>query len=605
MIGLAGESHLSHYEHENRLGPHIMIRRSSDDAGMLLSDPITSNHSLATLGSNSAMSLSPESSVHESLSSGSRTLFLGGAKSISCELGKRNWNRLAAARIRRVFVLVRHCVRFVKILARPLATMMERGWDYHDAFSEDPERLDSKPSASVGASPSLAALVEAAASMSPANAGNPPYQQYSGMIPDSIRDILNQTAGNRTAEDVERLQRFFAGLRAFSKWPVEGQKHFLKEGHYKKWGANRMIVRQNHPVGNMFIIISGQVNVLQNQNIRTADHMAVRPSTPWAMTRKMKSDRPPMVIMAELTTGACIGELAFVSNIPTRSATIITKTPCEFISVDPDAVEVVLAMSRAQSNTRNLKLLSRFPILKTMSADPATLMRYCTFKKYMSESVIFAEGNPDSNSAVFFLLSGSCQIVKILPFLQHKSHKGNVILKAAPPGVDIKSETFKASLPTHISVVHRPVVIKQINVGEMFGEGHVPGLVLTRPHNNATTTFMMNATATSTLPSGGLGTQRVPWEDVSVVTTSCAELLHMLTVDFRMFATDSTKTKIMDMDASAPSLSLDDVAASFADQRKWFSHKRHVLMDVVKTSERLQRLMKRLKEEEKSTLHQR
>ncbi|TPX35089.1 hypothetical protein SmJEL517_g02509 [Synchytrium microbalum] len=563
--------------------PQIMIRVSSDDEGLPeqqqteqqkeqqplhLPNPLQ----MKQLPRPTALSVTKQQSRRGS------TIESRSASVVSTR--KKGTSTRAAAKLRRAFVLVRHFIRFVKILAKPLSRMFEKGWDYYDAFRDEPTDLRNHSLISAtGLAASIGNVgISAAASLlmisgSPnSSITQPMQQQYSGSLPDTMRDLLKKKPMDRTSHDIAMLQYFFTPMRAFAKWPVEGQMHFLKVGRYERWGANRMLVREGDPVGNMYIMINGNASVLQNQ--KNDENAPKRPNGDKAVF----FDKTLMMVVAELGAGACIGELAFVSNIPKRSATIMTKTACEFLSVDKAAVDFVLGMSRAQSDQRNLKLLSRFPILKTMSADPATLMRYCTFKKYMSESVVSAEGAATGNAAVHFILSGHCRVIKVLPFVQLKLPNGSAVLKAPPPGVDINSPKFVETLPSNMSIVHRPIVVKIINVGEMFGEGPIPGLVYTTEGE-----------------TGRHGiSQRLSWDNVSVVTSSCVECLSILTVDFRMFATDLTKAKLAEMDSNSQRLSLDDVASEFSNNRRWYGYKRGVLMEVVRTSARLQDLMKRL-----------
>ena len=98
-------------------------------------------------------------------------------------------------------------------------------------------------------------------------------------------------------------------------------------------------------------------------------------------------------VVAELHAGDSFGELALAKGNKVRSASIVTKTPCEFIVIHHKEYDAVLKNVHAGIYQDKVDFLKKVPCFSKMTDDDITdLSVVLNTKRYGVGKYIFEEG---------------------------------------------------------------------------------------------------------------------------------------------------------------------------------------------------------------------
>lgn len=128
-------------------------------------------------------------------------------------------------------------------------------------------------------------------------------------VPEETKRILCKPPSQRTEQELYSALLTLRNIEAFAAYPNRMQKMIVAVGQYERFEAKRIVVRQGHPGSSYYFMLSGAAVVMVMDN-------------PNSYARPIK----------HLEKGMDFGEIALTLNIR-RQGTIITKEPCELMSI--------------------------------------------------------------------------------------------------------------------------------------------------------------------------------------------------------------------------------------------------------------------------------
>lgn len=175
-------------------------------------------------------------------------------------------------------------------------------------------------------------------------------------VPEETKRILCKPPSQRTEQELYSALLTLRNIEAFAAYPNRMQKMIVAAGQYERFEAKRIVVRQGHPGSSYYFMLSGAAVVMVMDN-------------PNSYARPIK----------HLEKGMDFGEIALTLNIR-RQGTIITKEPCELMSIGRrDYQRIFMAGGVRSINDpdqekflRNLPFLRNWPIQLLESAGDKT-----------------------------------------------------------------------------------------------------------------------------------------------------------------------------------------------------------------------------------------
>ncbi|KAI8850130.1 hypothetical protein BC829DRAFT_167927 [Chytridium lagenaria] len=120
-------------------------------------------------------------------------------------------------------------------------------------------------------------------------------------------------------------------------------------------------------------------------------------------------------VLGTQSSGESFGELAFINgNI--RLASVTTKRTTEFLIIERHHFERVMSISQDTDIREKMAAMREVAIFKTLSVNLNNLARYVDVRSYPPNGLIVCEG--DLCEYVYFVRSGTCRIIKAVPFLK-------------------------------------------------------------------------------------------------------------------------------------------------------------------------------------------
>lgn len=216
-------------------------------------------------------------------------------------------------------------------------------------------------------------------------------------VPEETKRILCKPPSQRTEQELYSALLTLRNIEAFAAYPNRMQKMIVAVGQYERFEAKRIVVRQGHPGSSYYFMLSGAAVVMVMDN-------------PNSYARPIK----------HLEKGMDFGEIALTLNIR-RQGTIITKEPCELMSIGRrDYQRIFMAGGVRSINDpdqekflRSLPFLRNWPIQLLESAGDKT-----HFLFFKSGATIVKETS--LSPWLVIVKSGSISILKklkrVLPF---------------------------------------------------------------------------------------------------------------------------------------------------------------------------------------------
>ncbi|KAJ3114039.1 hypothetical protein HDU96_002627 [Phlyctochytrium bullatum] len=317
-------------------------------------------------------------------------------------------------------------------------------------------------------------------------------------------------------------------------------------------------------------------------------------------------------VLGTQSSGESFGELAFINgNI--RLASITTKRTTEFLIIERQHFEKVMSISQDTDIREKMAAMREVAIFKTLSVNLGNLARYVDIKTYPPNGVIVCEG--DLCEYVYFLRSGTCRVIKAIPFLKipisrdkyvFRPVHGNAAKGAAGKAANLKGISLAAtplpeatdpaslfsedppydsltslssSLPSAAAaagpacattglgaatLVTKFVVVQYLHPGDHFYDGD------------------SSKTPRELYLASGLGTSA---SRSSVVANLKTELLRISKLDFNKFATKATWREFVERtDRAVPPI--ERLSEAYMGKREWELYKRGIVEEVVRRCRR-------------------
>ncbi|XP_062610411.1 uncharacterized protein LOC134272175 isoform X1 [Saccostrea cucullata] len=216
-------------------------------------------------------------------------------------------------------------------------------------------------------------------------------------VPEETKRILSKPPSQRTEQELYSALLTLRNIEAFAAYPNRMQKMIVEVGQYERFEAKRIVVRQGHPGSSYYFMLSGAAVVMVMED-------------PNSYARPIK----------HLEKGMDFGEIALTLNIR-RQGTIITKEPCELMSIGRRDYQRIFMAGGVRSIQdpdqekflRHLPFLHNWPIHLLPDAGDKT--HFLFFKR---GATIVKETN--LSQWIVIVKSGSISILKrlkrVMPF---------------------------------------------------------------------------------------------------------------------------------------------------------------------------------------------
>ncbi|XP_052260754.1 uncharacterized protein LOC127864903 [Dreissena polymorpha] len=128
-------------------------------------------------------------------------------------------------------------------------------------------------------------------------------------ISEETKKILSTEKSERTDTEIYTAQIALRNIRSFAELPVRMQKMIAQAGQYESYEGKRVISREGHPAAAFYFILSGAV-----------------------VAMKKDPDRSMASVVEHYSKGDTFEEEPLL-NETLRNVTVLTKEPCEFLSI--------------------------------------------------------------------------------------------------------------------------------------------------------------------------------------------------------------------------------------------------------------------------------
>ncbi|KAJ3411328.1 hypothetical protein HDV05_002392 [Chytridiales sp. JEL 0842] len=404
---------------------------------------------------------------------------------------------------------------------------------------------------------------------------------FRGWLPDAMRDMFRKQPHLRTEADITEMQLWCSGMKAFSKYQPHIQRRLLKMGVYERWHSGRVIVKEGHKATNFYILLDGEVEISRidyagiaanhngkNKHLRrnapsasegkrddgnqNEQDLAKASVLELNLTEEEKAEyeRAYRIVLGTQTSGDSFGELAFI-NDGRRVATVSTKRTTEFLVVNREDFEAILSMAQDRDIREKLAIMKEIPLFQTLSATIGQLAHYCEVLSYPPNSMLICEG--DVCEYIYFIRSGTCRLIKSVPFVKVPMRRDTFRLEAVP-AQDLACLRQKSSLVTKF------LIVQQLHPGDFYYDGNTV------------------KTARELILSSGLGSSAAR---TSVVANLKTQVLRISKMDFNKFATRSTWHMYVETSTNVVP-NIEKLSNAFMGKRIWELHKKKVIEEVVR-----------------------
>ncbi|KAJ3414967.1 hypothetical protein HDV05_005798 [Chytridiales sp. JEL 0842] len=340
---------------------------------------------------------------------------------------------------------------------------------------------------------------------------------------------------------IERtLQRLLSiRIKSFSKFTQEQQKALCAAVTYESRDPGQIIIKEGHDPWNFYFILSGQCEVYRKKG---------------EMKNKINI----------LNTGECFGE--YVSENVKRTVSIACTMPTELLVVDKEAYCIIRHMTDKENIETRVAALSQVPHFSqapfSVVEKAAQAAQLFTFQP--QETIVF-EGV--ENYKIFWIVSGSCRAVKLVPFLKR--------LTTPDCATHSKKYTF---IPYEEGVTqigpNDKLVMQLLKIRELGGGDHFPEM------NAAVNMKRFNKIELMSYLSADAPNRTDAKSYVSVIATTKVEVVGMTRVDYARVATNDMILRVLE-DRALLHIPMRQLQDSMLRKRSWELFKKKIVEEII------------------------
>ncbi|KAJ3164888.1 hypothetical protein HK101_000339 [Irineochytrium annulatum] len=510
---------------------------------------------------------------------------------ISAEDRKRAAEQ-AYLRFRRVARVVRVAMSFVKFLTRILKKPIQWGWEHDpdaELFSKPLQRRKGKGR---GAEDERKNHGVISTDFSVGQLFNT-QKVFKGWLPESMRALFRKEFQDKTENDLLEMQIWSGGMKAFRDFQPNVQKMILKLGRYERWHGNRTIIKEGHKPMNFYVILDGEVEIARINKDLVQQHLRKMGEDGQLEGKdvdavKEELEKVYVDILGNQSSGESFGELAFI-NEDIRLATVRTKRTTEFLLLGREIYESITSIAQDTDIREKMTAMREMPMFRTLGVNLNNLAHYVDVKTYPPNAVIVCEG--DLCEYVYFLRSGTCRVIKAVPFMKIPVSRERYILKPlndvsetdsgqpstitthAMTSMDTLSAEIRprastalasgssaASSLSHTKIITKFLVVHELYPGDHFFDGD------------------SSKTPRDLILASGLGTSA---SRTTVVANLKTEVLKIAKVDFNKFARAPTWQAFVETAENAIP-SIEKLSLAYMDRRAWDVYKRTIVDEIVR-----------------------
>ncbi|KAJ3194801.1 Cyclic nucleotide-binding domain-containing protein 2 [Irineochytrium annulatum] len=447
----------------------------------------------------------------------------------------------AFKRFRRLARIIAAGNHFTKYLSRILKNPIQWGWEFDADNIENSEAVQRRrlQKGLVSTDFSVSRLFNT-------------KKNFSGWLPSEMRELFRKPPEKRTEIGLQEMVTWASGMKAFREHKPAVQRMLLAVGRYERWHAHRTIVREGHAAINFYIILDGEVEVSKvNRPLADAALEKIDASaTSAGRTREelvAETERLYTDVLGTQCSGEAFGEMGLAGKGECRFATVTTRRMTEFLVVDGEAYQVIMAHTLDADIGDKVAALSRVDILKTLSCHVKRVVPYADLRRYANDEVVVKEGEVCNH--LFFVSEGTCRIIKAVNFLKIWVSRTRYVLEPINLARGLSDRRKLETMDPPCKIVTKFLVIKRLYAGDFFFDGE------------DTITY---------IPSSGLA---VAVAKTSVVAEYDVELVKISRLDFNKFSTRGTWECYMDKMQEAPMPGFVEMGNEFMTKRTWQVYK--------------------------------
>ncbi|KAI8618416.1 hypothetical protein BC830DRAFT_1166189 [Chytriomyces sp. MP71] len=466
------------------------------------------------------------------------------------------------AKLRRIFRLVALASHFTKYLSKILNNPIQWGWE-HDPDANLVEQRETQGSDGTTTYKRVSAIDFGVSHLFHKN-------QFQGWLTDRMRSLFRKSPQSRTERELNEMQVWCSTMKAFSKYSPSIQKELLRVGVYERWHGGRIIVGESQRGMYWYVILEGDLEMFKTHHDKLEQDRILISSVDnlnGSQTHIDQYSRQYRINVGNQSSGESFGELGFV-NEGLRLASAATRRTTEFLIITKeDYLRIVLEKNDAVTKSK-IAFLRKLPLLKTLSASLETVALYSEVRAFAPDSIVVAEGDICDN--LLFLRSGTCRLVKSVPYLKVPARNGTYRLEVLGLGVGetggggARATDKSRSWLRESQVTAKFLAVRQLVPCDYFFDG---------------------SHAIDVQDLGFRAGTIIVTSKMTVIANTRCEFLVITKVDFNKFAskdtwkTLTTMSEIQHTQMALPPI--DVLSQKYKESRRWSLHKKRVIEDYV------------------------
>jgi CRP-like cAMP-binding protein len=237
------------------------------------------------------------------------------------------------------------------------------------------------------------------------------------------------------------MENVAARMKSFQKYSPKVQRDICKVMKYDFFDKDRVIIKQGHPPGSFYFILSGTLDIVKRERDETTGQ--------YHENRIMK-----------LNADQVFGELALLDGSP-RLASIVCATDAELLSVDRDSYLEILDASAKREAQIKQDIAKSIPFFGTFDVDIKQVAAVGFTKEFVPNHPILIEG--EKSDYIYFIIKGTCKSIKTVKFIREIFPSGKVTVRKAHDGKLKPSQTLVTKL----------LAVQTLEIGSFFGLGNL------------------------------------------------------------------------------------------------------------------------------------
>ncbi|RQX73069.1 cyclic nucleotide-binding domain-containing protein [Toxoplasma gondii CAST] len=254
----------------------------------------------------------------------------------------------------------------------------------------------------------------------------------------AFRDTLqlfNTPPSERTATDVRRIQELGKGNKFFKELDADICFEVCRHMSYLEVEENRVLFHKGDAADKWYLILRGAAGVYVNETAKEAGAIAAAPDeetggphsrSSFSAERRVSivgyndeaadEDNDPSLDFSRIDLDSCVavlgvgdsfGELGLIRN-DVRSAALITKTACAFLTLDKASFDQCLRTSlQRKTDEKVTRLRAVLPGVRDLRRLIVEQMSYFFHLQTFPKDFVFVKEG-DRSDALFLLLEGEC-----------------------------------------------------------------------------------------------------------------------------------------------------------------------------------------------------